>query len=85
MKLRLKAVRAGLPPEALTGKYPPKIQTASKFERRADNKSYEDKIKLFDGGWEILYCEVMEKDWKEKYDEWMKHAKGEETVNKRHD
>ena len=27
----------------------PKIQTASKFERRADNKTYEDKIMLFDG------------------------------------
>ena len=27
----------------------PKIQTASKFERRADNKTYEDKQRLFDG------------------------------------
>merc|ERR1711973_839752 len=42
-RLRLKAVRLGLDAEALTGKHPPKIQTASKFERHADNKSYEDK------------------------------------------
>merc|ERR1712080_777067 len=42
-RLRLKAVRMGLHAEALTGKYPPKIKTASKFERTADNKSYEDK------------------------------------------
>merc|ERR1712083_939183 len=72
---RLKAVRMGLHPEALTGKYPPKIQTASKFERRADNKTYEDKQRLFDGGWEILYCEFMEKDWKEKYEDWAKHSR----------
>merc|ERR1711881_205908 len=59
-----KAIKLGLDPEALTGKYPPKIQTASKFERRADNKTFEDKQKLFEAGWEILYCEVTEKDWK---------------------
>merc|ERR1719394_445333 len=50
-RLRLKAVRMGLHAEALTGKYPPKIQTASKFERRADNKTFDDKQRLFDGGW----------------------------------
>merc|ERR1711881_622812 len=63
-QLRQKAMKKGLDPEALTGKYPPKIQTASKFERRADNKTFEDKQKLFEAGWEILYCEVTEKDWK---------------------
>merc|ERR1712183_426916 len=65
-RLRLKAVRMGLDAEALTGKYPPKIQTASKFEGRADNRSYDDKKRLFDGGWEILGSELLEKDWKEK-------------------
>ena len=28
-------------------------------------------------GWEILYCEFLEKDWKEKFEEFSKHAKGE--------
>jgi len=65
----------GLDAEALTGKYPPKIQTASKFERRADNRSYDDKKRLFDGGWEILGSELLEKDWKEKMSEWNKHQK----------
>merc|ERR1719483_1293132 len=74
-RLRLKAVRMGLDAEALTGKYPPKIQTASKFERRADNKTYEDKKRLFDGGWEILTCEFLEKEWKEKMGDWSKQQK----------
>merc|ERR1711970_875431 len=38
-QLRQKAIKKGLDPEALTGKHPPKIQTASKFERRADSRS----------------------------------------------
>ncbi|XP_023339791.1 troponin T isoform X3 [Eurytemora carolleeae] len=71
-QLRQKAMKKGLDPEALTGKYPPKILTASKFERRADNKTYDDKLRLFDGGWEILYCEILEKDWKEKFEDWGK-------------
>ena len=32
-------------------------------------------------GWEILYCEVLEKDWKEKIDEFSKHARGKREVN----
>jgi len=74
-RLRLKAVRLGLDAEALTGKHPPKIQTASKFERHADNKSYEDKQRLFDGGWEILNCELLERDWKEKVGDWNKQPR----------
>jgi len=42
-QLRHKALKRGLDPEALTGKYPPKIQLASKFERRVDHRNYEDK------------------------------------------
>jgi len=74
-RLRLKAVRMGLDAEALTGKYPPKIQTASKFERRADNKTYEDKKMLFDGGWEALTCEMLEREWKERMGEWNNQQK----------
>merc|ERR1711881_66619 len=74
-QLRQKAMKKGLDPEALTQKYPPKIRMYSKYERRTDTRTYEDRRKLYEGGWEILYCEVMEKDWKEKYDEWMKHTR----------
>lgn len=48
-QLRHKALKKGLDPEALTGKYPPKIQVASKYERRVDTRSYGDKKKLFEG------------------------------------
>jgi len=74
-RLRLKAVRMGLDAEALTGKYPPKIQTASKFERRADNKTYDDKKTLFDGGWETITGEMLEKEWKERMGQWNKQQR----------
>merc|ERR1712242_84813 len=35
-QLRAKALKKGLDPEALTGKYPPKIRMYSKYERRTD-------------------------------------------------
>merc|ERR1711994_1059791 len=70
-----KAIKLGLDPEALTGKYPPKIRMYSKYERRTDTRTYEDRRKLYEGGWEVLYAEFMEKDWKEKYEDWAKHSR----------
>ena len=34
---------------ALTGKYPPKIRMYSKYERRTDTRTYEDRKKLYEG------------------------------------
>merc|ERR1712012_560052 len=34
-----KAIKLGLDPEALTGKYPPKIRMYSKYERRTDTRT----------------------------------------------
>jgi hypothetical protein len=34
-------------------------------------------------GWEIMNCEELEKDWKEKFAEWDKHFKGEQRPNGR--
>merc|ERR1711972_953437 len=42
-----KAIKLGLDPEALTGKYPPKIRMYSKYERRTDTRTYEDRRKLY--------------------------------------
>merc|ERR1712088_885719 len=64
-----KAIKLGLDPEALTGKYPPKIRMYSKYERRTDTRTYEDRRKLYEGGWEVLYSESLEKTWKEKMDD----------------
>merc|ERR1712055_183366 len=64
-QLRQKALKKGLDPEALTGKHPPKIQTASKFERRPENEGLEDKKKLFEGGRELEIKDELEKKWSE--------------------
>merc|ERR1712095_8364 len=64
-----------LDPEALTGKYPPKIRMYSKYERRTDTRSYDDRKKLYEGGWEVVRAEQLEASWKEKYDEWTKRPK----------
>ncbi|XP_022703125.1 troponin T-like [Varroa jacobsoni] len=63
---RNKALKKGLDPEALSGKYPPKIQVASKYERRTDRRTYEDKKELFSGGFEAAYDADLEKIWEEK-------------------
>merc|ERR1712235_154779 len=71
-QLRAKALKKGLDPEALTGKYPPKIRMYSKYERRTDTRSYDDRKKMYEGGWEVVRAEHLESCWKEKYDEWSK-------------
>merc|ERR1719430_3117997 len=71
-QLRQKAMKKGLDPEALTGKYPPMIRMYSKYERRTDTRTYEDRKKLYEGGWEVIRAEHMDAIWKEKYEEWTK-------------
>merc|ERR1712098_238551 len=53
-QLRAKALKKGLDPEALTGKYPPKIRMYSKYERRTDTRTYDDRKKMYEGGWEVI-------------------------------
>merc|ERR1712020_858994 len=74
-QLRQKAMKKGLDPEALTGKYPPKIRLYSKYERRTDTRTYEDRRKLYEGGWEVVRAEHLQALWKEKYEEWLKRPK----------
>ena len=69
-QLRQKALKKGLDPDAFTGKYPPMIRMYSKYERRTDTRTYDDRRKLYEGGWDVLYAELLEKSWKEKMDEW---------------
>merc|ERR1719454_328106 len=59
-QLRQKAMKKGLDPEALTGKYPPKIRMYSKYERRTDTRTYEDRKKLYEGGWEVVRAEHLQ-------------------------
>merc|ERR1719420_2858396 len=71
-QLRAKALKKGLDPEAFTGKYPPKIRMYSKYERRTDTRSYDDRKKLYEGGWEVVRAEHLEASWKEKHDDFTK-------------
>merc|ERR1712172_365733 len=71
-QLRQKALKKGLDPEALVGKYPPMIRMYSKHERRTDTRTYEDRKKLYEGGWEGIRAESLDAIWKEKFDEWSK-------------
>merc|ERR1712029_949150 len=70
-----KAIKLGLDPEALTGTYPPKIRMYSKYERRTDTRTYDDRRKLYEGGWEVVRAEHLQKTWKEKMDDWGKRPK----------
>merc|ERR1711981_282720 len=71
-QLRQKALKKGLDPEALVGKYPPMIRMYSKYERRTDTRTYEDRKKLYEGGWEVIRAESLDAIWKEKFEEWSK-------------
>merc|ERR1719325_176708 len=71
-QLRQQALTKGLDPDAFCGKYPPPIRMYSKYERRTDTRSYEDRKKLYEGGWEVIRAETLDAGWKEKFDEWSK-------------
>merc|ERR1712183_277773 len=71
-QLRQKALKKGLDPEALVGKYPPMIRMYSKYERRTDTRTYDDRKKLYEGGWEVIRAESLDAIWKEKFEEWSK-------------
>ncbi|XP_022648651.1 troponin T-like isoform X2 [Varroa destructor] len=63
---RSRALKKGLDPEALQGPHPPKIQVASKYERRTDRRSFTDKKELFSGGFEAQQDAEIEKQWENK-------------------
>ena len=71
-QLRQKALKKGLDPDAFCGNHPPPIRMYSKYERRTDTRSYEDRKKLYEGGWEVIRSEAMDGVWKDKHDEWTK-------------
>merc|ERR1739840_37630 len=52
--------------------YPPPIRMYSKYERRTDTRTYDDRKKLYEGGWEVIRAESLDAIWKEKYEEWTK-------------
>merc|ERR1712128_392981 len=71
-QLRQKALKKGLDPEAFVGKYPPMIRMYSKHERRTDTRTYDDRKKLYEGGWEVIRAESLDAICKEKLEEFTK-------------
>merc|ERR1719458_1409492 len=51
------------------------IRMYSKYERRTDTRSYEDRKKLYEGGLEVIRSDALDVAWKEKHDEWTKRSK----------
>ena len=70
LQLRQRAVKKGLHPEALSGRHPPKVRMYSKYERRMDTRTYEDRKTLYEGGWEVIRGSLLEQMWTDKYEEW---------------
>merc|ERR1712080_554436 len=62
-RLRQRAIRMGLDAEALTGKHPPKVKLASKFERRVDTRTFTDRKDLFLGGLDKEREQWLQKQW----------------------
>lgn len=69
-QLRQKAIKKGLDPDALFGAHPPKVHMYSKYERRLDTRTYDDRKKLYEGGWDVIRLEAMENMLVERYEEW---------------
>lgn len=63
---RSKALKKGLDPDALSGKYPPMINVASKYERRLDRRSFTDKKSLFEGGYMTQFEAQVASEWENK-------------------
>merc|ERR1711874_181140 len=75
-QLQQKALKRGLDADALCHKHPPKIQTASKFERRPDSRTYDDKKNLFEGGWQVLCKEELQNRTKTRLPKWFGERPG---------
>jgi len=78
---RNKALKKGIDPDSLSGKHPPKLQVASKYERNLDRRNFGEKKYLFDGGWHKLTKEEQEKQWEERINSF-RESHGDKRVSK---
>merc|ERR1712033_146185 len=74
-QLKAKALKFGLDPEALTGNHPPKVKLASKFERRVDTRSFDERKELFHGGWGKEQTTLINAIWEENMDRFKNRTK----------
>merc|ERR1712055_1133878 len=61
--------------EALTGKHPPKVKLASKFERRVDTRTFTDRKDLFHGGFDKEKEAALQAEWKTTLDKFQARPK----------
>lgn len=76
-----KALKMGLDLEDLSGKHPPKVRLASKYERRIDRRSFGEKTELFNGGYVQVVKKMTDEEWAEKVNQF-KEAHGDKHVPK---
>lgn len=76
-----KALKMGLDLEDLSGKHPPKVRLASKYERRIDRRSFGEKTELFNGGYVQVVRKMTDEEWAAKMNEF-KETHGDKHVPK---
>lgn len=76
-----KALKMGLEMEDLSGKYPPKVRLASKYERRIDRRTFGEKTELFNGGYVEIIKKVTDEGWSSKMNQF-KDTHGDKHVPK---
>lgn len=76
-----KALKMGLDIEDLSGKYPPKVRLASKYERRIDRRTFGEKTELFNGGYVEIVKKSTDECWSKKLDQF-KESHGDKHVPK---
>jgi len=64
-----KALKLGLDLEDLSGKHPPKVRLASKYERRIDRRTFGEKTELFNGRYVEIQKQSNDQQWEKKINE----------------
>ena len=76
-----KALKLGLDMEDLSGKHPPKVRLASKYERRIDRRSFGEKTELFNGKYVEIQKTTNDHEWEKKINSF-KETHGDKHVPK---
>merc|ERR1712055_1179189 len=74
-RLRQRAIRMGLDTEALTGKHPPKVKLASKYDRRHDHRPFSERKALFEIGFDKEKEAALQAEWKTTLDKFQARPK----------
>lgn len=76
-----KALKLGLDTDDLNSNVPPKVRLASKYERKVDRRSFNEKTSLFDGGYVETSEQIKERQWADKINQF-KEGHTDKTVPK---